>query len=66
MMTYYIEDLTIEELDRLVEKGKIFDVTSKTSVLSKSESYGDRDAFWRDGDKRAEDLRSTVTRKSDS
>lgn len=31
--TYYIEDLSLEDLDTLIEKGECFDVTSKVAVL---------------------------------
>ena len=58
---YDIEDLSIERIDELIEKGVVFDVSSKTSVLSKGPSYNARDAFWSDRDKRAEDIQQTNT-----
>ena len=45
---YNIEDLTIEMVDDLIEKGVVFDVTSKASVLSTSNSVEVRDTFWRE------------------
>ena len=33
---YCIEDLTVNEIDALIEKGVIFDVTSKITVLPTS------------------------------
>lgn len=30
---YYIEDLCIADVDELIEKGEVFDVSSKASLL---------------------------------
>ncbi len=62
---YCIEDLTIEMLDTMVERGEVFNVTSKSTLLSKSSNNGERDAFWRDGDKHTEPVRNTGERKED-
>lgn len=52
---YYIEDLTVEEVDSLVERGVVFDIasrnTDKTTLLSRDVNTKDRDAFWYGGDK---------------
>ena len=48
----YIEDLTIDDIDDLIERGVVFDVTSKTTVLSKNRSDDERNSFWSNGDKR--------------
>ena len=48
---FYIEDLTIDEIDDLVERGVVFDVTYKATLLSENRSNLSRDAFWSDGDK---------------
>lgn len=61
---YVIEDMTIEMMDALIEKGRVFDVTSKASILSKSTSDGDRDDFWRSGDKYSSDIRQTDCREN--
>lgn len=45
-----IEDLTIDMIDELIERGVVFDVTSKTTVLSENTSNSERDAFWSSGD----------------
>ena len=56
---YNIEDLTIAKVDELIERGVVFDVTSKASVLSKNRGNNERDAFWSGGNKCAEDIQST-------
>ena len=57
---YYIEDLSVEDVDALIEKGEVFDVVSKTSILQ-SRSAGDRDSFWGDGDRQSNSLRHSDT-----
>jgi len=57
--TYFIEDLTIPEVDKLIEKGVVFNVTSKASVLPKSNRVPNRDAFWGTRDYDSGDLRKT-------
>lgn len=42
----FIEDLSIEDIDRLIEKGDVFDITSKNAVLPKGSSLSRRDSFW--------------------
>lgn len=59
--TFFIEDLTIDKVDDLVEKGVVFDVTSKTAVLSKNRSNRARDEFWCDGSGGIESLQQTST-----
>ena len=54
--TLYIEDLTIDEIDDLIERGVVFDVTSKTAVLSKDRSNDERNSFWSNGDKFTGDI----------
>ncbi len=63
---YNIEELTIEMMDTLVEKGGIFDVTSKASILSKSKCIGERDEFWRDGDKHSGDIQQPTSGTNNS
>lgn len=43
---YILERLTIEDIDRMVEKGVVFDVRSEASLLSEGNSSSERDAFW--------------------
>lgn len=50
---YYIEDLTLDKLDKLVERGDIFIVSSKTALLPQSVSDPERDAFWGNRDKQS-------------
>lgn len=54
--TYYIEDLTLDDVDVLVERGVCFDVTSKVALLSERDDIGNRDTFWYDGDKQTQSL----------
>lgn len=54
--TYYIEDLTLDDVDALVERGVCFDVTSKVALLSERDDIGNRDTFWYDGDKQPQSL----------
>lgn len=54
--TYYIEDLTLDDVDALVERGVCFDVTSKVALLSERNDIGNRDTFWYDGDKQTQSL----------
>lgn len=56
---YYIEDLTIEKIDELVERGVVFDIASKTSVLSKNRRNNENDEIWSSRDKRAFNLQQT-------
>lgn len=56
MITYYIEDLDISDLNALIEKGVCFDVQSKTSVLSCDSCRGLHDEVRADRDKSATDL----------
>ena len=55
--TYYIEDLTVDEVDELVERGVCFDVTSKNALLSERKCSINRDAFWSSGTELPESLR---------
>ena len=63
---YYIEDLTLDMIDELVERGVVFDVTSKTSVLPKSAGNYARNPIWSSGDKRVENLQHTDTGKGNT
>lgn len=36
---FYVEDLTVEDVDALIERGVCFDITSKNTLLSKRPSY---------------------------
>jgi len=56
---YYIEDLTLEQIDELVERGVVFDIASKTSVLSKNRGNSSPDKIRSNGDKRTDDIRQT-------
>lgn len=56
---YYIEDLTIEKIDELVERGVVFDIASKTSVLSKNRRNNENDEIWSSRNKRAFNLQQT-------
>lgn len=56
---YYVEDLTIEKVDKLIERGVVFDIASKATVLPKSNSYPECDAFWLGRDKRTGDIRDS-------
>ena len=48
--TYYVEDLTLEQVDALIEKGEVFNVQNKSAILPESRSHGGRDSFWGIGD----------------
>lgn len=48
---YYLEDLTLADIDKLIERGVCFDITSKTTLLPKDSSSVQRDHFWSDRDK---------------
>lgn len=54
--TYYIEDLTLEQVDALIEKGEVFNVQNKSSILPESRVRGERDAFWGIGDNNTDDI----------
>lgn len=43
---YVLERLSLDDIDKLVEKGVVFDVRSEASLLSENKRDGDRDAFW--------------------
>ena len=55
-----IEDLTLDEADALIEKGVVFDVTSRstseTPLLSKYSSGSERNQYWSAGDKYSGDI----------
>lgn len=55
---YYIEDLSIEEVDAMIEKGEVFDVVSKAALLQ-SDGTGERDAFWGAGNRLPDSVRET-------
>ena len=59
--TYFIEDLTIPEVDKLIEKGVVFNVTSKAAILPKNNSVPNRDAFWGMRNFNSGDLRKADT-----
>ena len=61
---YYIEDLTIEEVDRLIERGVCFDITSKNTVLSKRTGNVNRDDFWCSGNKLSGNLRDSSEKQN--
>ena len=46
---YYVEDLTLADIDKLIERGVCFDITSKTTLLPKDSSTLQGDHFWSDG-----------------
>lgn len=48
--TYAIEDLSIAQLDDLIEKGVCFDVYSKTALLAWRKSGSDADTVRESGD----------------
>ena len=43
---YAIEDLCTDDVDALIEKGVVFDVGSKTSILPEADSDFERESFW--------------------
>ena len=43
---YFIEDLSVADMDRLIERGEIFDVRSKASVLSRRDTTSKEYSFW--------------------
>lgn len=43
---YCIEDLCPEDVDRLIEKGVVFDVGSKATLLPTADSDFERESFW--------------------
>lgn len=55
----YIEDVSIAEVDALIEKGVVFDLSSKITLSSPGHSIPKRDSFWGKEDKQATDLRNT-------
>lgn len=44
--TYYLEELDLETLDSLIEKGVCFDVISKNAILPTDSRDSEKDAFW--------------------
>lgn len=54
---YYIEDLSIADVEDMIEKGVVFDVTSKATVLSADTSDYERESFWGPRNKPQEYLR---------
>lgn len=63
---FNVEDLTIDDVDDLIEKGVVFNVRSKATVLPESRCKGDRDSFWGIGDIDTESIRHPTTGESDS
>lgn len=59
---YNIEDLTIDKIDTLIERGVVFDITSKTAVLPKIGSDNERDSFGSNRDKYARGIQQTDTK----
>ncbi len=55
----YIEEVSIEEVDALIEKGIVFDLSSKATLLPSGHRVPKRDAFWGKEDKQATNLRDT-------
>lgn len=65
--TYFIEELTIEDIDGMVERGEVFDLTSKAAILSSDECNTNRNSFWEFGDFMSRNIRKPITkRKEDS
>lgn len=56
-----IEDLTVEDVNKLIERGVVFDITSrqsnKPSLLRRDVNNKERDTFWGNGDKSTTYLR---------
>lgn len=63
---YNIEDLTIDIIDDLVERGVVFDVTSKATLLPKSTGNDANDAFWRNRSRELKSVQSAIGRQGDS
>lgn len=59
--TYYVEDLSIEDVDKMVERGVCFDVTSKVSLLSNTAGNNRNDAFWFPRDEYAKAIRNPIS-----
>ena len=59
LKVYYIEDLTLSDIDDLIERGVCFDVTSKNTVLSEGDCLPVGDNFWGDGDNVPGDIQQT-------
>lgn len=51
-----IEDLTIEKVDELIERGVVFDIASKASILSKSNCNYENDKIRCSRSERESDL----------
>lgn len=57
---YYIEDLCIEDVDAMIEKGEVFDVSSKATLLQNN-GDSERDSFWRPRVGLSKSIRQTDT-----
>ena len=44
MNTYYLEELSIEDIDTLIEKGECFNVRSKNAVFSRDATTSEQHA----------------------
>lgn len=64
--SYFVEDLTLEKVDKLIESGEVFNVRNKTPVLPETRVPGDRDEVWGIGNNDPHSVRETVARSEDS
>lgn len=54
--TYFIEDMSIEEIDDLIERGVCFDLTSKNTILPEDRGKLPRNDVRVTGSKLSDDL----------
>lgn len=58
--TYFIEDLSLADLDKLIERGVCFDVASKNTLLPESGGYSKGDNIRGSGSQLSRNLHDTT------
>lgn len=56
MKTYFIEELDLNDLDKLIEKGECFDVRSTAALLSDADGARVSDTLRDSGNRYADDI----------
>lgn len=57
---FNIEDLCPADVDALIERGVVFDVGSKTSLLPQTSSDFERESFWGPRTQLSQDIRAAL------
>lgn len=63
---YNIEDLSLDDMDKLIERGEVFNVQSKSSILSQCDTTSKEYSFWMSNSGRGVSVPPTSTQWENS